>query len=605
MPVAREVRGRDRGPTPEERRGSRVRLYAYALGLCATFFVVWRVYLARELLQSQILSVSVFSLFIGLAWYFSFSIFPRASLSISLDMAYLLTALCVLPRPLPLAVALAGAALGCHLRARDSHHRQNPFLEVLGLNIGGLVFVTITGQWVSILMAEHWQFRTLTWWTVGCVGALFLVYNVINLGVMSVAVALKGEPLMPYLAQYLRYMPTLEIFTIPLCLGLALLYTASGVWGFLTLAATILLASGLLKRLNKARTDLSAANDQLRTRSRELRILNTIGREISQSLNPWIVVSRISSHVQRILDAPFLFLSLYHPGPTEFYTEFLAREGELLPKPDRELGKGFTTWMVEARRPILVDDLQVDRDSLACAPLILDSSVRSILAAPLIVKQEAVGVLCVQSPRSGAYTIDQLSVFTTIAQQGAVAIENARNYELATVDQLTSLYLRDYFYRKLSEEQVRARRYGSTFAVLMLDIDSFKEINDRLGHLAGDRYLRRVGKVIRESMRGADVACRYGGEEFAILLPETDREGAVTIAERIRKRIGRMEVPAGDDLMRTTLSVGIATYPADFPGTLNGLLDRADQTLYAAKEAGRNRVLTSDKAEGLPARRAR
>ncbi|MCZ6695635.1 MAG: sensor domain-containing diguanylate cyclase [Acidobacteria bacterium] len=567
---------------PEDKGRIRVRRYAYTVGLCATAFVVWRIYLVRELLLSEILPVSIFSLFIGFAWYFSFSIFPRASLSISLDMAYLLTAMCVLPRPLPLAVALAGSVIGCSMRARDSSHRQNPFLEVLGLNTGGIVLVTIAGGAISVQLAEHWQFQSMNWWTVTCVVALFLIYNLVNLAVMSVAVALKGEPLMPYLAQYLRYMPSLEVFTIPLCLGLALLYTASGIWGFMTMATTILLASGLLKRLNLARTELTVTNEQLQTRSRELATLNTIGREISTSLDPWVVVTRISSHVQRILDAPFLFLSLYHPGLSDFYVEFIAREGKLQPRPERELGKGFTTWMIEAQRPILVEDLHVDRDTLACAPLILDPSVRSILAAPLIVNSEAVGVLCVESPRPNAYTIDQLSVFTTIAQQGAVAIENARNYELATVDQLTGLFLRDYFYRKLSEEQVRARRYGSTFALLMLDLDSFKEINDSLGHLAGDRYLRRVGKVIRETMRGADVACRYGGEEFAIVLPETDLTGAVTIGERIRKRIARMEVPAGDELMRTTVSIGIAIDPTDFTGTRPGLLDRGDQALYAA-----------------------
>jgi diguanylate cyclase (GGDEF)-like protein len=562
------------------------------LGLASTAFVVWRIYLARDLLHSEILPVTIFSLFIGLAWYFSFSIFPRASLSISLDMAYLLTALCVLPRPLPLAVALAGSALGCHLRARDARIRQNPFLEVLGLNTGGLVLATLAGLGVSTLMAPHWQFRSLTWWTLGCVVALFLTYNVVNLCVMSVAVILKGEPLMRYLVQYLRYVPSIEVFTIPLCLGLALLYSATGVWGFLTLAATILLGSGLLKSLNKTRTDLGAANDQLQTRTRELRILNAIGQEITASLDPHVVVNLISDHVQRILDVPFLFLSLYHSGPKEFYIEFVARDGTLQPRPERELGKGFTIWMIEAKRSVLVEDLGVDRDTLACAPLILDPSVRSILAAPLIVNREAIGVLCVQSPRPAAYTIDQLSVFTTIAQQGAIAIENARNYELATVDQLTGLYLRDFFFRKLDEEQTRSRRYGSMFAVLMLDLDTFKDINDRLGHMAGDRYLKGVGRVIRDTMRGADVACRYGGEEFCVLLPETEREGAVTIANRIRKRIGKMEVPAGDEVMQTTISVGIASYPADYPGSAKGLLEKADQALYAAKEAGRNRVVT-------------
>jgi diguanylate cyclase (GGDEF)-like protein len=596
---------RGRASRQEDRRGKRVRNYAYVLGVCATSFVIWQIYMARELLHREILPVTTFSLFIGLAWYFSFTIFPRASLSISLDMAYLLTALCVLPRPLPLAVALAGSVIGCHLRARDPQGRQNPFLEVLGLNTGGLVLATVAGQWVSILLAPHWQFKTLTWWTLGCVAALFLTYNVVNLCVMSVAVALKGEPLIRYLGQYLRYIPSLEVFTIPLCLGLALLYSASGVWGFFTLAATILLASGLLKRLNKTRNDLGAANDQLQTRTRELRILNSIGQEITASLDPQIVVNLISGHVRRILDAPFLFLSLYHPGPKEFYIEFVARDGAIQPRQERELGKGFTAWMIEAKRSVLVEDLGTDRDTLSCAPLILDPSVRSILAAPLIVNREAIGVLCVQSPRTAAYTIDQLSVFTTIAQQGAIAIENARNYELATVDQLTGLYLRDFFFRKLDEEQTRSRRYGSTFAVLMLDLDTFKNINDVMGHVAGDRYLKRVGKVIRDTMRGADVACRYGGEEFCVLLPETDKEGAVTIAHRIRKRIGKMEIPAGDEIMQTTISVGIASYPADYPGSAKGLLEKADQAMYAAKESGRNRVATAGGTIAQPSRRTR
>jgi diguanylate cyclase (GGDEF)-like protein len=583
----------------------RFRAYAYSLGLGSAALVAWSLYQAQDLVRQEMAAVLIFATFIGFAWYFSFSIFPRASLSISLDMAYLMTALCVLPRPLPLAVAFGGAALGCHLRARDSRQKQNPFLQVLGLNVGGVVMTALVGQWLSIEMAPHWQFRVLTWWTVLSIAALFVCYNLVNVAVMGTAVLLRGEPFLPYLLRYLRFIPTLEVFTIPLCLGLVLLYAGSGIWGFVPLATTILLASGLLKKLNQARTELSEANEQLHSRSRELRILNTIGREISTSLDPEIVFGRVSAHVQRILDAPFLFLSMYHRGPQESYIEYVARDGVVQPRPERDLGQGFTSWMVEARRPLMVGDLYVDRDSIACAPVILDPSVRAILAAPLIFNGEAIGVLCVESPKSDAYTLDQLSVFTTIAQQASVAIENARNFQLATVDQLTRLYLRDFFFRKLSEEQVRARRYGSTFAVLMLDLDSFKEINDRMGHLAGDRFLQRVGEVIRETMRAADVPCRYGGEEFCVLLPETDVEGSRTIAERIRTRVSRMEVKMGEGVMHTTISVGIASYPSDYPGSVQGLLEKADQALYTAKQSGRNRVVLAGAPRAEPSRRAR
>jgi diguanylate cyclase (GGDEF)-like protein len=581
------------GPTTEDRKEKRFRLYAYSLGAAAAGAVVTLGVLSTDLLQREILPVVTFILFIGFAWYFSFSIFPRASLSISLDMAYLMTALCVLPRPLPIMVAFGGAALGCHLRARDVRIKQNPFLLVLGLNTGGLVLTAAGGQYLSVLMADYWTFRVLTWGTVLSIGALFVAYNLTNLFVMSVAVALKGEPLLPHLLHYLRYIPSLEVFTIPLTLGLVLLYAASGIWGFVPLATTILLASGLLKKLNQARNELSEAIEQVQGRSRELRILNTIGREITISLNPQVVFSKVSENVQRILDAPLLFLSLYHRGPHENYIEYVARDGVVQPRPERDLGQGFTSWMVETRRPLLVGDLSSDRDSIQCTPVILDPAVQSIMAVPLVFDREAIGVLCVESPKPRAYTIDNLSVFTTIAQQAAVAIENARNFELATVDQLTKLYLRDFFFRKLTEEQVRARRYGSTFAVLMLDLDSFKEINDKMGHLAGDRFLQRVGEVIRDTMRAADIPCRYGGEEFCVLLPETDLEGATTIAERIRRRVAKLEVSVGDGVMRTTISVGIACYPADYPGTITGLLDKADQALYSAKQAGRDRVVAA------------
>src|SRR2546425_12744138 len=165
---------------------------------------------------------------------------------------------------------------------------------------------------------------------------------------MVVAMLLKGEPVWPHLSTYLRYLPSIEVFTMPLALGLALLYAAAGIWGFVPLAATILLASGLLKKLNQARNDLSEANEQLQDRSRELRILNTIGREISTSLDPEVVFAQVSRHAQRILDAPHLFLSLYHKMPGESYTEYAARDGVIQPRRERALAQRLTSWGVQA-----------------------------------------------------------------------------------------------------------------------------------------------------------------------------------------------------------------------------------------------------------------
>src|SRR2546428_11143354 len=137
----------------DERRARRFSVYAYALGACATALVAFNVALAQDRVRADLLPVFVFSMFIGFAWYFSFSIFPRASLSISLDMAYLMTAVCVLPQPLPLIVAFGGAVLRCHLRARESRLR-NPVPPVLSLHTGGPVATGVAGQYLSSALAR-------------------------------------------------------------------------------------------------------------------------------------------------------------------------------------------------------------------------------------------------------------------------------------------------------------------------------------------------------------------------------------------------------------------------------------------------------------------
>ncbi len=135
-----------------DRNERRFRIYAYSLGFASTAFVAVQLYMARELVRQEFLPIASFSLLIGLAWFFSFSIFPRAHLSISLDMAYIMTAICVLEPPLPLAVACLGALSGVLLRTRDPKVRSQPFLPVLCLNTGGLVITVLAGQWLSIVM---------------------------------------------------------------------------------------------------------------------------------------------------------------------------------------------------------------------------------------------------------------------------------------------------------------------------------------------------------------------------------------------------------------------------------------------------------------------
>jgi diguanylate cyclase (GGDEF)-like protein len=161
----------------------------------------------------------------------------------------------------------------------------------------------------------------------------------------------------------------------------------------------------------------------------------------------------------------------------------------------------------------------------------------------------------------------------------------------ATTDSLTGLYNRRHFHNTLRFEISRCRRYGLALSLLLLDLDGFKQVNDEHGHPLGDVVLQRVGRTLRRALRDSDVACRFGGEEFAVVLPETSREGALALGERIRRRIEHDSVPTADGgRAGTTVSGGIASLPDDGRDA-DTLLAHADEALYAAKHAGKNRVL--------------
>ncbi len=169
--------------------------------------------------------------------------------------------------------------------------------------------------------------------------------------------------------------------------------------------------------------------------------------------------------------------------------------------------------------------------------------------------------------------------------------ESERHYRMAMEDSLTGFYTRNFLLSRLDEEDQRVRRYGGCFALLMLDLDGFKQINDSNGHLAGDHYLREIAETIREQLRAADIPCRYGGDEFCLLPPQTGISGARAIAERIRTAVASRAVELDDRALRTTVSIGLAVFPRHGTGDLHSLMRKADEALYRAKGAGRDRVV--------------
>ena len=169
--------------------------------------------------------------------------------------------------------------------------------------------------------------------------------------------------------------------------------------------------------------------------------------------------------------------------------------------------------------------------------------------------------------------------------------QETRLRELSMTDGLTSIMNRRHFMEVFQQEFERSARYGGQLACLLVDLDHFKDVNDSYGHLVGDEVLIAVAGVLRDASRKLDVVARYGGEEFALLLPETDPEGARVVAERYRHALEKVRVAVGADSLSVTASIGVACYPDDSLRTVDDLLRRADTALYRAKALGRNRVV--------------
>lgn len=215
------------------------------------------------------------------------------------------------------------------------------------------------------------------------------------------------------------------------------------------------------------------------------------------------------------------------------------------------------------------------------------------LEIPLKSQNRVIGMLNVEGLDDGA-----LEKFLIVSKQFSLEIEKARLYEavqeLAITDGVTGIFVRRYFLEMLKEEFERSLKHKFKLSFLMVDLDYFKECNDRFGHLIGDIILKEISKVLRYNIREVDLIGRYGGEEFSLLLPETDKTNAKLVAERLREGVANQDFRAYDEVIRMTISAGISTFPDDAK-TIPELIEFADKALYEAKARGRNKVVAFER----------
>ncbi len=232
-----------------------------------------------------------------------------------------------------------------------------------------------------------------------------------------------------------------------------------------------------------------------------------------------------------------------------------------------------------------------DRGQMIFTKKLALGGVASLVVYPLISGDRALGAFVLADPKRGLFNADRREMLGVIANQVAVSVRNGQMYaqmeDMATTDGLTGLVNHRTFQDRFGEMIARAERSDKPVSLLLTDIDHFKSVNDTYGHPVGDAVLRAVSKVMQEQARTVDVVARYGGEEFALVLEDTDREGALILAERIREEVGTLKHPSDQGPFSCNLSLGVTCYPADGKNQ-QLLIERADQALYYAKEHGRN-----------------
>jgi diguanylate cyclase (GGDEF)-like protein len=219
-----------------------------------------------------------------------------------------------------------------------------------------------------------------------------------------------------------------------------------------------------------------------------------------------------------------------------------------------------------------------------------------ILIVPIIFKFQIKGLLVLgQKMNRETYSRAELEIVSLLSNLISVAFSNSLLYQKmeqsSITDGLTGLHNYRYFKKRLSAEVVRAQRYKHPISLILLDVDHFKNYNDTLGHPAGDRALKKVAQLVLSSIRKSDIAVRYGGEEFCIILPEVEKGGAFAFAERLRRLIEEFDFPGGDSQPggRMTASLGVSSFPQDTI-VMQDLIDKADAALYRAKHLGRNKT---------------
>jgi len=333
--------------------------------------------------------------------------------------------------------------------------------------------------------------------------------------------------------------------------------------------------------------------------SRKIEILTSlykIGKLLTSTLNTEELLKLVMEKVGELLSAKNWSLMLLDEEKQELYFEIVVGESSDKIKGLRiKADQGIAGWVANHKQPVLVSDVSKDRRFLSNIDNLSGFKTQSLICTPLICRDKVLGVIELVNKKVGEeFTEEDLEILKHLSDYIAIAIDNARNFEkiqeLTIKDDLTCLYNTRFFHEMLEREIKRSMRKRRELSLIFMDLDHFKEVNDTHGHICGSKLLKEVANVIMASVRNIDIPIRYGGDEFVIILPETNKECAKGVAERILYNIRNTDFLKEEMLnLKLTASIGYATFPDDAKDKTE-LIKMADNAMYRVKNTTRNNI---------------